>query len=45
MCIYTVKNQIEKKKLENSHHQGGCSSPRNVPKLCVSGVKNTAKTN
>ena len=38
MCI--VKN---KKKLKINPH-GGCATPPNVPKLGVSGVKDTAKT-
>ena len=42
MCIYTVKKQKVKKKLIP---QGGCATLPNVPKLGVSGVKNTAKTN
>ena len=41
MCIYTVKRQKRKKK-KNS--QGGCATPPNVPKLGVSGLKDTAKT-
>ena len=40
MCIYTVKKQKLKKNL-----QGGCATPPNVPKLGVSGVKDTTKTN
>ena len=36
MCIYTVKKY---KKLS------GCATPPNVPKLGVSGVKYTTKTN
>ena len=39
MSIYTDKK--EKKKIT----QGGCATPPNVPKLSVSGVKDTAKTN
>ena len=42
MCIYTVKKQKLKKKY---NAQGGCATPPNVPKLCVSGVKDNAKTN
>ena len=42
MCIYTVKKQKFKK---NLNPQGGCATPPNVPKLGVSGVKDTAKTN
>ena len=38
MCIYTVKKQ-------KKFPQGGCATPPNVPKLGVSGVKDTAKTN
>ena len=41
MCIYTVKNKIKNKKTL----RGGCATPPNVPKLGVSGVKDTAKTN
>ena len=40
MCIYTFKKQ----KLIKIP-QGGCATPPNVPKLGVSGVKDTAKTN
>ena len=43
MCIYTVKKEILRKKIKNS--QGGCATPPNVPKLGVSGVKDTAKIN
>ena len=43
MCIYTVQKQKLKKKLKIP--QGGCTTPLNVPKLGVPGVKNTAKTN
>ena len=43
MCIYTFKKQKCKKKVKNP--QMGCSTPPNVPKLDVSGVKDTAKTN
>ena len=39
MYIYTVKKQ--KLKIP----QGWCATPPNVPKLGVSGVKNTVKTN
>ena len=41
MCIYTVRKQKLKKILRG----GGCATPPNVPKLGVSGVKDTAKTN
>ena len=41
MYIYTLKNKNQKKKIP----QGGCAIPPNVPKLGVSGVKDTAKTN
>ena len=41
MCIYTIKNKQTKKNIS----QGGCATPPNVPKLCVSGVKDTVKTN
>ena len=40
MCIYTVKKKIIKKS-----PQGECATPPNVPKLGVSGVKDTMKTN
>ena len=40
MCIYTVSKQKLKK---NSPE--GCATPPNVPKLGVSGVEDTAKTN
>ena len=43
MCIYTVKKQKYLKKIKNP--QGRCTTPPNVPKLGVSGVKDTAKTN
>ena len=43
MCIYTVKKQNFKKYLKIL--RGGCATPPNVPKLGVSGVKDTAKTN
>ena len=39
MCIYTVKEQNLKKITKK------CSTPPNVPKLGVSGVKDTVKTN
>ena len=42
MCIYTLWKQT-KKNLKIS--QGGCPIPPNVPKLGVSGVKDTATTN
>ena len=42
MGIYTVKKQKFKKK---KNYQGGCATLPNVPKLGVSGVKDTAKTN
>ena len=35
-----MKQNLKKKIL-----QGGCATPPNVPKLGVSGVKDTAKTN
>ena len=41
MCIYTVKKQKFVKKIP----QGGCATLLNVPKLGVSGVKDTAKIN
>ena len=40
MCICTVKKQNFLK-----NPQGGCSTPPNVPKLGLSSVKDTAKTN
>ena len=43
MCIHTVKTQKYFKKILNP--QGGFATPPNVPKLGVSGVKDTAKTN
>ena len=43
MCKYTVKKQKLKKKF--LIFQEGCATPPNVPKLCVSGVKDTAQTN
>ena len=42
MCIYTVKNKILKNIKKSSR---GCATPPNVPKLGVSRVKDTAKTN
>ena len=44
MCIYTLKKQTCKQ-ISNKLLQGGCATPPNVPKLGVSGVKDTAKTN
>ena len=44
MCIYTAKIQNLKKK-KNLRGGGGCTTPPKVPKLGVSGVKDTAKTN
>ena len=43
ICAYTqLKAKFKKKK----NSQGGrCATPSNVPKLGVSGVKDTAKTN
>ena len=38
--MYTLKNKIKKKVL-----QRGCATPPNVPKLDVSGLKDTSKTN
>ena len=43
MCIYTVKKQ--KLKQNKKIPQRGCATPPNVPKLDVSGLKDTAKTN
>ena len=37
MCAYT--------QLRTKFPRGGCATPPNVPKLGVSGVKDTAKTN
>ena len=42
MCIYIVKNR---KNFLKIIPQGGCATPQNVPKLGISGVKDTAKTN
>ena len=42
MCIYTLKKQFF---FNLKIPQGGCVTPPNVPKLGVSGVKDTAKTN
>ena len=44
MCIYTVKKQ-NLKKIIKKFSGGGCATPPNAPKLGVSGVKDTAKTN
>ena len=44
MCIYTVRKQNLKKIIKNSQEGGGCATPPNIPKLVVSGVKDTAKT-
>ena len=44
MCIYTHLKKKIKKKVKNSS-RGWCTTPPNVPKLGVSGVKDTAKTN
>ena len=44
MYIYTVKKQNLNKN-ENNSQGGGGATPPNVPKLGVSGVKDTAKTN
>ena len=42
ICAYTqLKNKIKKKKI--ILRGGGCATPPNVPKLGVSGVKDTAK--
>ena len=43
MCIYTLKNKNKQK--NKKIPQGGCATPPNVPKLSVSSVKDTAKTN
>ena len=43
MCIYTIKKQF--KNFLKKIPQGGCATPPNVPKLGVSDVKDTAKTN
>ena len=45
MCIYTVKKTKFKKIIKKFSVGGGCATPPNVPKLGVSGVKDTAKTN
>ena len=42
MCIYTVKKQ---ELIFFLNPQGECATPPNVPKLGVSGVEDTAKTN
>ena len=42
MCIYTVKKQF-KKKIYKKYRGGGFEIPPNVPKLGVSGIKDTAK--
>ena len=42
MCIYTVAKILKNNKIIL---QWGCATPPNVPKLGVSGVKDTAKTN
>ena len=42
MYIYTVKVKIKK---IYKNPQGGSATPPNVPKLGVSGVEDTAKTN
>ena len=41
MCIFTVK-KLKLKKIYKKF-SGGCAAPPNVPKLGVSGVKDTAK--
>ena len=43
MRIYPVLNQNLKKN-NKKILKGRCATPRNVPKLGVSGVKDTAKT-
>ena len=43
MCIYTVKKTKIFKELKNSSRR--CATPPNDPKLDVSVVKDTAKTN
>ena len=41
-CAYAhLKSKIKNK----NNSQGGCATPLNVPKLGVSGVKDTVKTN
>ena len=46
ICAYTqLKSKIKKKNFNFKNSQGGCATPPNVPKLGVSGVKDTAKTN
>ena len=42
MCIYIVKKQ-KKKIPQAGGGGGGCAAPPNVPKLGLSGVKDTAK--
>ena len=41
MCIYTLKKQKVKKNTKIPQRR--CATLPNVPKLCVSGVKDTAK--
>ena len=43
MCIYTLKKF--KKNFKYKNLQGGCAIPTNVPKLDLTGVKDTPKTN
>ena len=46
ICAYTqLKSKIKKKIIKKFSEGGGCATPPNVPKLGVSGVKDTAKTN
>ena len=45
ICAYTqLKNKIYKNN-NKILRGGGCATPPNVPKLGISGVKDTAKTN
>ena len=43
MCIHTIQEKTLKKK--NLISRGWSATPPNVPKLGVSGVEDTAKTN
>ena len=45
MCIYTVQKQKKFKIQKFFGGGGGCATPPNIPKLGVSGVEDTAKTN
>ena len=45
ICAYTQLKSKIKKNNKKILRGGGCATPPNVPKLGVSGVKDTAKTN